>query len=341
MSPLFSIIIPVYNAEEYIRKCLDSVLNQGLDDYEVLLVNDGSKDGSVGICEEYCRKNPHFRLLHQENAGVSAARNHGIEEARGRYIVFVDADDYLLDGGMAIAFRCLKDRGDIDVVNYVSSYDFWPKKPVDESIALDGTGHEFLLMRGIVSFCWLFAYSKSFLDEHHIRFSPYIVGEDQLFTATVLLANPRIVATNADIYRYVVHESSATTKRDREHARRSVEDYLSSYADIIAQIRLNHVEEKPEVYKKCVEEMNFKKMFGFSRMLTSRYGRHDYCRIMERCKQTGFYPVLPVPAENRKVQLRAKLMNLVMRHYAIYRCAAWAFNSIVEPYVLRRIRTRL
>ena len=77
-NPLISIIIPVYNAEEYIRKCLDSVLNQGLDDYEVLLVNDGSKDGSVGICEEYCRKNPHFRLLHQENAGVSAARNHGL-----------------------------------------------------------------------------------------------------------------------------------------------------------------------------------------------------------------------------------------------------------------------
>ena len=100
-----SIIIPIYNVASYIAKTLDSVLRQGLDvsEYEVIMINDGSKDSSADICREYCERFSNFKLINQENSGVSAARNKGIDAAQGEYIVFLDADDYLLDNGLQLA----------------------------------------------------------------------------------------------------------------------------------------------------------------------------------------------------------------------------------------------
>lgn len=337
-----SVIIPIYNAENFLRRCLDSILAQGMEEYgyEVIMVNDGSTDNSVQICEEYCERYSHFRLLNQQNSGVSAARNYGIEEAKGIYIVFVDADDYLLDEGYGIIFGKLIHRDDIDVVSFKSSYDFWEKKPIDDTIVLDGNGHDLIQMRGIVSFCWLFAYKKDFLDKNRIRFSNYIVGEDQLFTATVLLANPRVVATKADIYRYVVHDSSATTKRSVSHTRKCVVDYLDSYADIMGLLNRYGIDDDSEVYSKCVAEMNFKKMFGFSRMLSSEYSSSEYHSIMTKCKRIGFYPVVSVQ-DGLRNKAKTGIMNLVMRNFFMYKVCACIFNGIITPYVMPRLRSNL
>lgn len=92
---LISIIIPVYNVEKYLQKCLDSILNQDFHDYEVLLVDDGSSDSSSIICDEYANKNNKVKVIHKPNAGVSSARNLGIDMAQGKYICFVDSDDWL------------------------------------------------------------------------------------------------------------------------------------------------------------------------------------------------------------------------------------------------------
>ena len=90
---LFSVIIPVYNVERYLRKCLDSILIQSFKDFEVILVDDGSKDKSGTICDEYATKDERISVLHKENGGVSSARNAGIDKASGEWILFVDADD--------------------------------------------------------------------------------------------------------------------------------------------------------------------------------------------------------------------------------------------------------
>ena len=89
----FSVIVPVYNAEKTLRRCLDSILRQTFSDYEVILVDDGSKDSSLDICKSYCAKDKRFSVLHQENSGVSKARNRGLDSAKGNYICFVDSDD--------------------------------------------------------------------------------------------------------------------------------------------------------------------------------------------------------------------------------------------------------
>ena len=96
--PLVSIIVPVYNTAPYLRACLDSVLSQSFTDFEILLVDDGSTDGSGKICDEYAGKDSRVIVLHQENGGVGSARNRGIDNARGEFLVFVDADDFVTDG---------------------------------------------------------------------------------------------------------------------------------------------------------------------------------------------------------------------------------------------------
>lgn len=93
--PLFSIIIPVYNTAEYLSRCFDSILSQNCDDFEMIIVNDGSSDYSSEICEQYAKIDERIRVFHKENGGVSSARNLGLEKARGTYIWFVDSDDYI------------------------------------------------------------------------------------------------------------------------------------------------------------------------------------------------------------------------------------------------------
>ena len=93
--PLVSVIVPVYKAEKYLHKCVDSLLAQTMTDFEVLLINDGSPDRSGAICDEYAAKDSRIRVFHKENGGVSSARNLGILESQGKYITFVDSDDWL------------------------------------------------------------------------------------------------------------------------------------------------------------------------------------------------------------------------------------------------------
>lgn len=94
-TPTISVIVPVYNTEKYLRRCIDSVLAQTYADFELLLIDDGSKDKSGEICDEYAQKDARVRVFHKENGGVSSARNLGLDNARGEWVAFVDSDDYI------------------------------------------------------------------------------------------------------------------------------------------------------------------------------------------------------------------------------------------------------
>ena len=95
--PKISVIIPVYNVEKYLRECLDSLLNQTFKDIEIICVNDGSTDGSLNILNEYASKDSRFIIINQNNQGLSAARNNGLNVAKGDYVAFLDSDDYILN----------------------------------------------------------------------------------------------------------------------------------------------------------------------------------------------------------------------------------------------------
>lgn len=115
MRPIISIIIPVYNVERFLRICLDSILAQAFTDWEAIIVDDGGKDRSGEICDEYCKKDERFRVFHRENHGVSASRNFGIKQARGAYLCFVDSDDYIHQHMLEILFQSIN-NSNYDVI---------------------------------------------------------------------------------------------------------------------------------------------------------------------------------------------------------------------------------
>ena len=96
-SPFFSVIVPVYNVEKYLPECIESVLNQSFGDFELILVDDGTKDNSGVICDEYAQKDARVKVIHQDNAGQAVARNTGTDIAQGEYIIYLDSDDYICD----------------------------------------------------------------------------------------------------------------------------------------------------------------------------------------------------------------------------------------------------
>lgn len=341
MSMLLSLIVPVYNMEEYLARCLDSILRQGLNEneYEVILVNDGSTDSSKSICEQYTKVHENIHLINQPNSGVAIARNTGMSHATGKFIGFVDPDDYLLDNGLKVAFRKYADREDIDVIHFYSSYDFWDVKPIVDSVEYIGTTHDLLVANngGLPSFCWIYIYRRDFLLQHNIKFKPYRVGEDQLFISTVFIANARYLSCKADIYRYVVRESSASTNRKKAHARRCVNDYLDSYNDIMAALKLYGIEETSAVYQACIRSVNAKKTFGFSRILTAGFGYREFLEIQKKCRDTGFAPFMCYSTD-LKSKLINKIENSAINSFIIYKLVSAFFNGIVTPYIMPRLR---
>ena len=104
---MISIIIPIYNVEKYLEKCLDSILNQTYKNLEIILIDDGSTDNSPNICNSYCEKDKRIKIIHKNNEGVSSARNKGIELSKGKYIVFIDSDDYVSNEHIEVLYDCI------------------------------------------------------------------------------------------------------------------------------------------------------------------------------------------------------------------------------------------
>ena len=116
MKPKISVIVPIYNAEKYLGQCIDSVLRQKFTDLELLLVNDGSTDGSGDVCDQYALKDARVRVLHKENTGVSDTRNKALDIAQGDYLIFLDADDYWTDETFLEKFYNVAVEKNLDVL---------------------------------------------------------------------------------------------------------------------------------------------------------------------------------------------------------------------------------
>lgn len=140
---MISVIVPVYNVETYLEECLDSIQNQTYTNLEVLLVNDGSTDGSQAICERYCQTDKRFRLMNQTNQGLSAARNKGVEISTGEYIVFVDSDDIIKTNYLEKLMQYMTE--DVDIVESqftVSNEEFLAKSFKEPTILFEGNSQE-------------------------------------------------------------------------------------------------------------------------------------------------------------------------------------------------------
>ena len=220
MTPLITVIVPIYNVERYLANCLDSILAQSYSNLEIILINDGSTDKSGDICNKYARENRSVFIKHQENAGVSVARNNGMQQAKGDYVTFVDGDDWLEANAIEVMVRELEASG-ADCIR--TSYSVAKNKktiaPSNEHIKtgiVDGSQLETLrydvITGNIRCYSWLLAIKTSVLRSHSITFPKGIsMMEDMWFYSDMLQHIKSIYLSDKITYNYAIHGQSATT----------------------------------------------------------------------------------------------------------------------------------
>lgn len=214
MKTRFSIIIPVYNVAPYLRECLDSVLAQTYTDWEAVCVDDGSTDGSGKILDEYAKNDSHIRVVHKANGGVSSARNRGLEEAKGEWILFLDGDDLWRPEVLATCAEMIKANPDAELVNF--SRIRFPQDEEPQWPELTGISQVRDLDQGVIwddlrySFC-TFAYRSDLVKS--TRFPKYVVGEDLLFRAKALMNAKKIVTTEDVLFAYRTRIGSVSNSK--------------------------------------------------------------------------------------------------------------------------------
>lgn len=220
-TPLISVIIPVYNVEKYLHRCLDSVIAQTYQNIEIICVDDGSIDESGRICDQYAVRDAHIKVIHQENQGLSAARNRGLDAAEGEYIAFVDSDDYILeDMYKRMLDKLLNYNVDLCVCQW--QYEFSDgrqvvkKKNIDPTIYGRKTSLEFarFLYRGnyengVVVAAWNKLYRRALLDTIHFEGR---IHEDDAFNGRIMAKNISVYVMEEQFYVYAQNGDSLTNK---------------------------------------------------------------------------------------------------------------------------------
>lgn len=199
----FSVIVPVYKVEKYICSCIESILNQKYSDFELLLIDDGSPDNSGEICDEYARSDERVRVFHQNNYGVSSARNVGLENSSGEYILFVDADDVLYPDALFILKKTIETaHKDIDLVQFSmnNEYNIYEKDNKSSDI-LDSENY---LEAKVFNVCvWGSLYKIDLIRKNNIRFNEAMrYAEDQLFFVEYLKHSKANLRINNVLYYY-------------------------------------------------------------------------------------------------------------------------------------------
>ena len=209
---MISIIVPVYNVEEYLEECLTSIQNQTFTDIEVILVNDGSSDRSKEICERYCQQDSRFKLINQKNQGLSAARNRGVIESIGEYIMFVDSDDVVKENIVEVLLSYMKEDVDLVECNLTQNKEELQKnKPI--RVVFEGNSPESIikcLAFKEVKFC---AFTKLYRREivEKVPFLEGIIYEDIYTGMNYLKYIRKMVAVDLKGYYYRVRPNSIMT----------------------------------------------------------------------------------------------------------------------------------
>lgn len=248
----FSIIVPVYNVEKYIRKCLESILNQSYNNFEVIVVNDGSLDNSQAIIDEYTSRDERFQSYIKKNGGLSDARNYGLQHVTGDYLLFVDSDDYIAKD-LLLNIKKALDKGETDLVAF-------------NSIACDDDGNE-LSKRDILEYCnlsindaikdlvtrpfvetaWIYCYKFDFWQRNKFHYKKDMLHEDFGLTPLILYKANTISSINYFGYYYIQRSNSITKTRDYEKTLKKVDDFYKQYTDSVELLSKKPKSRKKEV----------------------------------------------------------------------------------------------
>lgn len=215
---LISMILPTYKVRNYIGTCIASCCNQtevSPDEYEIIIVNDGTPDDSIAVAQEEMKKYPshHFKIINQKNAGLSAARNSGIEVAEGEYLWFIDSDDYIESDSLSTLIPLIK-KGIYDIISFTHNTIFKSGKKIEgnngESAAC--TGLIYLSKRTFMSAC-TGIYRHAWIEEHNLRFKEGVIWEDSEFNLRAYSMTEHCYYIGKSLYNYIRREDSISDLR--------------------------------------------------------------------------------------------------------------------------------
>lgn len=237
-NPLFSIVVPVYNAEKYLHECLDSIKDQSYTEWECILVDDGSKDNSGFICDEFTRKDSRFIVIHKENEGVSSARNTGVENSKGEWLVFIDSDDYIREDYLYDLAQCTKNKVDFIITGFTKFGGDAVIRSSRYSKGVYNSDQRSTVLQDILSngAPWAKAYRRDIVCNNGILFDKHLsISEDRLFMYCYLPFVKKVCESDKTSYFYRCNESSIT------FTRRKPSEYIYRL-DILAEKSLAIIE---------------------------------------------------------------------------------------------------
>ena len=278
-----SIIVPVYQVEKYIRQCVDSILAQTFTDFELILVDDGSKDQSGKICDEYARMDTRGKVIHKENGGAADTRNRGMDQAVGNYVMFVDSDDYLAPTMLECLYRnILNENADIAACNYLYFFENDRKKDFATNVQSEVlTGTEIFYYRknernyGFWTVVWNKLMKRETVGKVRFRSGKYY--EDEFWANEIYQMDIKIVTIPECLYYYRQHENS--TMRQKKIARSL--DLIEAYQERI-YIYLQEQKYSGQAYKVLVYSLEH--LEESKRLITNEDERKKYIQAENRTK---------------------------------------------------------
>lgn len=256
-----SIIVPVYNVEKYLPKCLESLIKQTLKDIEIICVNDGSMDNSLAILKEFASKDSRIRIIDNQHQGVAKTRNTGIEQSTGEYIGFVDSDDYIdIDFFEKLYNSATKSNSDIaiaSILKHKNFFNIYNAKYTKEETAITIQDKIKLCedKKHFFFYAWNKIYHSGFIKENNIKFSEGQIYEDVMFAIKALYYSNKIISVYGTKYHYIEHENSLTKYKDKTGEKEH--DLIKAYSELQEFCNSKNIE--------IPERLNYytKENFGF------------------------------------------------------------------------------
>lgn len=312
-------IITVYNTQELIPRCINSVLNQDVkpEDYEILLVDNGSTDGSGDICDEYTRKYSNVRVLHLENLGAGASRNSGVLNAKGEYIWYLDSDDTIEPN--VVGWLLQKAESDnLDVLGFdlqlayededlnISRYEPFPI--YCETPGKVMSGEEFCLKVSMPSAQWCSLYRRQFLLDNNLRFIEKITYEDQDYTPRAYSLSKKSSFVHVVVYNYVQRAGSITKRTDQQERR--AHDYIT-----VCDSLYSFAKDKYEVGTPMYDYFMGKITFDFAQAL--RFCKSNFS-IINDMENKPYYPLYISKDVSWKERIKYYIINFSIPMYLTF-----------------------
>ncbi|WP_418603826.1 glycosyltransferase [Hwangdonia sp.] len=339
-----SILIPMYNVESYIEKCLSSLLAQGIStrDYEIIVVNDGSTDNSLQIAETFSKNHSNIFIYSQENRGAVFTRNKMLKLAKGEYIYFVDADDYVANNSLNTVLDFAVSN-QLDLVGFdtlitrsreVNTLDSTLE---DSELSKIVTGTEFLRdNKNLRIEIWWYFIKKDFLNKHQVTFDRTDYDGDVVFTLKLFLEAKKVAYFPVKIYRYF-QSSESTVRSGSDKAKKRIIDYFVALIDDFSRL-IDEVKEKEIEHKKTIiNNFNFRRdvfvFFTITKMVKGNLNFKEIKHNLTKCEAVGAYPIKHFNAEEFSALHYKVLKSLLNNKWTLY-FVLKAYRSKSRKYIL-------